>query len=189
MANPTVAHAHDMDQVLALVDDVVPKHIMDRIRPVLVDRDRSVEDGVNQGLRKTKSAATFGNGGTVNSIYPAWSVWHNDIVVPFEKQHDPSRFEIDVTLSGQIGLVDSTVVVGARHQLADGTAAAADSFVGQFQAGAGDFYTYTVHQKIAEQAPKGLYNVTVLCAVAAAGQSFKELATCVSSLRVVESVW
>lgn len=188
MANPTVSHPHDVDQVLRLVEGVVPAHIIERIRPVLVDRDRALEDGVNQGLRKTKSAAAFGNGGNVNSVNPAWSVWHNDVVVTTEKVHAPSRFEVDATISGQIGLVDSTILVGARWTLADGTGAVTDSFLGQFHAAAGDWQTYTIHSSIALGAVAGLYTVTLLACVAAAPQSINEEAACVSSLRVVESV-
>lgn len=188
MANPTVSHPHDVDQVLKLVEDHIPPAVLERIRPVLIDRDRAVEDGVNQGLRKTVSAAAFGNGGTITSVSPAWSIWRNDVVVTTEKANASSRFEVDATICGQVGLLDSIVLVGARWALADGTGPTTDSFLGQFPAGAGDFYTYSVHQHIAQGAPAGLYTVTVLCCVAVLGQSFKEDAAGVSSLRVTESV-
>lgn len=190
MADPLFEHPHTVDQVLHLVDDVVPPHIMDRLRPVLIDRDRAAEDGVNQGLRKSVSAGVLGNNGALNTVYPVWSRVRNFVIATIEKKNASSRFEVDASICGQAGVVDMTLVAGARWSLADGTSVAnTDEWLGQAPIGAGQFYTYTVHGSIAQGAPVGTYNVVLLAAVGVAGQSWQQDGAGLSSLRVVESVY
>lgn len=190
MSNPRFQFTHDAEQIVALLEQSgVPPAVIERFKPVLAERDRDVENAINEGLRKTASAADYGNGGTINSVTPTWSVLNDPVVVTIEKQLPTSRLEVDVSVAGQIGGAASTVHIGARYEPLDGSAAAVDAYLGQFPAAANQYVAYSVHQKIAEGAPPGTYLVRILACVAAGGQSFIASAAAVNSLRVAESVW
>lgn len=189
MANPAVRHRHRVEQVLDLVPDL-PQHVRRSVEGLLRERDEGLEDGINEGLRYTRSANALGSGGTITSIYPVLTGIGNTIALICEKQHDRSRFEIDLTLRGEY-VTGAGILVGAvRIAAVDGTAfTTTDVVLGQANCPLGHT-TVTWHDSTdGVYIPHGRYLVTAMAAVDGAARGWKQDAASTNSMRVSESLY
>lgn len=189
MANPGIRHRHSAEQMLDLVPDV-PEHIRRAIESHLRDRDESIEDGINQGLRYTRSVQALGNGAAVAPVFPAWVAVGNQVRLIAEKQHDASRFELDVAAAFETTVAVNSVVLGVEIAADDGTAFTTTVFaVAQRTCGVG-FNSVAGHGSTGGTAlPKGRYRLTLMVSTGGGGivVTFNPAST--MSMRVSESVY
>lgn len=189
MSNPIVRHGHTVEQILEQIPDI-PDHIKRRIEPLLHERDRVLEDGINGGLRYTRSAQAFGNGFSIPAVYPAMTAVGNTVAIVAEKQHDSSTFEVDLTMSGEVIGAAGIIVAGVHVQADDGGALTAfNMFAGQGVRPLG-FTEINGHSSTAGTSiPAGRYRLTLMAATGGGGTQWRLEPTAVSSLRVTESLY
>lgn len=185
VANPRFAVPYDTRAVLGAMPEAAS--VEREIGKYLADDERAIEDAINAGLRKTVSNLAYGDQVAVASS--SFVPLSNAVGVTYEKMHDRSRLEIDLSINGL--MYTAGVLVGGVH---DGTNTWT---VGKAYGASGAYMTPTFHYfipgsnlEVATIAglPQGTYTLTARIALQSGGV-WSPLSLSTSSLRVTESLW
>ena len=180
VANPRFAVPFDTRAVLASMPEA--SRVEREIGKYLADDERAIEDAINQGLRKTASHYALGDGVAVSS--GSFVPLLNAVSVTFEKMHDSSRLEVDLSINGL--MYTGGALIGGVH---DGTNTWT---VGKAFGASVSYMTPTFHYFIPGFAASGLaegtYTLTARIAMTNGGV-WSPLPDSSSSLRVTESLW
>ena len=187
MSNPAVRHAHPVEQVLDALD--IPPRFHERIHRLLTERDVSIEDGINAGLRKEISAQDYGDGATITTVLGAgWAFVTNLVAVYYEKQHTASRLEITGVMAGEMTagalLAMGVTIVGDD----DPAFVTAFQQIGQWPMNTGFAGVTGIGNTALLTLPQGRYYVALVAAVGV-GDSWVCSTDGINSIRVVESLY
>lgn len=184
MANPRFQFQHSVDQVF----DLIPggQHIRRQVGHLLHDRDQSVEDAINSGLRKTMSKAAAGNASIFNAA-AGWVDVSTQIEFDIEKTSASSRFEIDAVWSGKCTVAALVLSGGVWIQPKDLSVAATDNLLATYPFVVGQLDSMSVHSNLGYQLPPNLYTLRLRGLISAGNFGWDP--DLYSSMRVTESLY